>query len=66
MPQDACHAKSSTKLLKLNNRIALAHIADSKRNHTDDSGISISSPYDVSNFYYNCESSLHWAHYIPQ
>lgn len=39
MPQDACHAKSSTKLLKLNNRIVLAHIADSKRHYTDDSNI---------------------------
>ncbi|SVX43936.1 Uncharacterised protein [Klebsiella pneumoniae] len=39
MPQDACHAKSSTKLLKLNNRIVLAHIADSKRHDADDSNI---------------------------
>lgn len=39
MPQDACHAKSSTKLLKLNNRIVLAHIADSKRHDPDDSNI---------------------------
>lgn len=35
MPQDACHAKSSTKLLKLNNRIVLANIADSKRHDAD-------------------------------
>lgn len=39
MPQDACHAKSSTKLLKLNNRIVLAHIADSKRHDAGDSDI---------------------------
>ncbi len=39
MPQDACHAKSSTKLLKLNNRIVLAHIADSKRHDPDNSNI---------------------------
>ena len=39
MPQGACHAKSSTKLLKLNNRIVLAHIADSKRHDADDSNI---------------------------
>lgn len=39
MPQDACHAKSSTKLLQLNNRIVLAHIADSKRHDTDDTNI---------------------------
>lgn len=39
MPQDACHAKSSTKLLQLNNRIVLAHIADSKRHDADDSNI---------------------------
>lgn len=39
MPQDACHAKSSTKLLKLNNRIVLAHIADSKCHDPDDSNI---------------------------
>ncbi len=39
MPQDACHAKSSTKLLQLNNRIVLAHIADSKCHYTDDSNI---------------------------
>lgn len=39
MPQDACHAKSSTKLLKLNNRIVLAHIADSKCHDADDSNI---------------------------
>ncbi|HIE7554455.1 TPA: hypothetical protein ACXPLG_005932, partial [Klebsiella pneumoniae] len=39
MPQNACHAKSSTKLLKLNNRIVLAHIADSKRHDPDDSNI---------------------------
>lgn len=37
MPQDACHAKSSTKLLKLNNRIVLANIADSKRHDPDNS-----------------------------
>ena len=37
MPQDACHAKSSTKLLQLNNSIVLANIADSKRHYTDDS-----------------------------
>ncbi|HCA3713512.1 TPA: hypothetical protein RLU93_000396 [Klebsiella pneumoniae] len=39
MPQDACHAKSSTKLLKLNNSIVLANIADSKRHDADDSNI---------------------------
>ena len=39
MPQDACHAKSSTKLLQLNNRIVLANIADSKRHYTDNSYI---------------------------
>ncbi|HBV3940528.1 TPA: hypothetical protein MDV99_005314 [Klebsiella pneumoniae] len=39
MPQDACHAKSSTKLLQLNNRIVLVHIADSKRHDADDSNI---------------------------
>ena len=39
MPQDACHAKYSTKLLQLNNSIVLAHIADSKRHDTDDSDI---------------------------
>lgn len=39
MPQDACHAKSSIKLLQLNNSIVLAHIADSKRHYTDDSNI---------------------------
>ncbi|SYR64398.1 Uncharacterised protein [Klebsiella pneumoniae] len=39
MPQDACHAKSSTKLLKLNNSIVLAHIADSKRHDPDNSNI---------------------------
>ncbi|HHB7022047.1 TPA: hypothetical protein ACN7M2_000001, partial [Klebsiella pneumoniae] len=37
MPQDDCHAKSSTKLLKLNNRIVLAHIADTKRLDADGS-----------------------------
>ena len=39
MPQDACHAKSSTKLLQLNNRIVLANITDSKRHDADDSNI---------------------------
>ena len=39
MPQDACHAKSSTKSQQLNNRIVLAHIADSKRHDADDSNI---------------------------
>lgn len=39
MPQDACHAKSSTKLLQLNNSIVLANIADSKRHDPDDSNI---------------------------
>lgn len=39
MPQDPCHAKSSTNLLQLNNRIVLAHIADSKRHDPDDSNI---------------------------
>lgn len=39
MPQDACHTKSSTKLLQLNNSIVLAHIADSKRHDPDDSNI---------------------------
>lgn len=39
MPQDACHAKSSTKLLQLNNSIVLANIADSKRHDADDSNI---------------------------
>ncbi len=39
MPQDACHAKSSINRLQLNNRIALANIADSKRHDADDSNI---------------------------
>ncbi|MER4923008.1 hypothetical protein J9B76_08615 [Klebsiella pneumoniae] len=39
MPQYACHAKSSTKLLQLNNSIVLANIADSKRHDADDSNI---------------------------
>lgn len=39
MPQDACHAKSSTKLLQLNNRVVLANIADSKRHDADDRNI---------------------------
>ena len=39
MPQDACHAKSSTKLLQLNNRIVLANIADSKCHDPDDRNI---------------------------
>lgn len=47
MPQDACHAKSSTKLLKLNNRIVLAHIADSKRHDSGDSNIVQCFPLDT-------------------
>ncbi|AUB47433.1 hypothetical protein SGH10_002063 [Klebsiella pneumoniae] len=39
MPQYACHAKSSTKLLQLNNSIVLANIADSKRHDANDSNI---------------------------
>ncbi len=39
MPQYACHAKSSTKLLQLNNSIVLANIADSKCHDPDDSNI---------------------------
>ncbi len=35
MPQDACHAKSSTKLLKLNNRIVLAQIVYGKRDDAE-------------------------------
>lgn len=39
MPQDACHTNSSTHLQQLNNRIVLAHIADSKGHDADDSNI---------------------------
>ncbi|MEG8205114.1 hypothetical protein, partial [Escherichia coli] len=39
MPQEPCHAKSSTNLLQLNNGIVPADIADSKCHDPDDANI---------------------------